>query len=77
MMGIVAWNVASHPSSSSVLKSSDQLHFYWGNLQITLGFWLYNEVLYWPLNWSQKPPEAASEVVNYKIFLGEHAPRHP
>ena len=23
---------------------------------------------------SQNPPEAVSEVVNYKIFLGEHPP---
>ena len=44
---------------------------------MTLGFYLYNEVLYWPLNLSQKPPEAVSEIVNYKIFLGEHAPRPP
>ena len=44
---------------------------------MTLGFKLYNEVLSWPLNWFQKPPEAVPEVVNYKIFLGEHVPRHP
>ena len=27
--------------------------------------------------WSQKPSEAVPEVVNYKILLGEHAPRPP
>jgi hypothetical protein len=27
--------------------------------------------------WSQKSPETVSEVVNYKNFLGEHAPRPP
>ena len=26
---------------------------------------------------AEKPPEAVSEVVNFKIFLGEHAPRPP
>ena len=26
---------------------------------------------------SQKPPEAVSDVVNFKIILGEHAPRPP
>ena len=27
--------------------------------------------------WSQKPSEAVSDVVNFKIFLGEHSPRPP
>ena len=27
--------------------------------------------------WSQKPPETVSEVVNFEIFLGKHAPRPP
>ena len=27
--------------------------------------------------WSQKPPETVSEDINFKIFLGGHAPRPP
>ena len=27
--------------------------------------------------WSQKPPGAISDIVNFKIFLGEHVPRPP
>ena len=32
------------------------------------------EPIFLPYVWSQKPPEAVSEVVNFKIFVGEHAP---
>ena len=50
----------------------------------TLNFSYYHNIIikktiffFLPNMWSQKPPEAVSEAVNFKIFLGEHAPRPP
>ena len=40
MMGINAWNLASHPSSSSIKAQISYIleSYNWGNLQMTLGF---------------------------------------